>query len=287
MDSPSIRRILVALDASPHSLAALAAAVELSVKLQAELLGLFVEDVDLLRLASSPYARGLLLPSAKDMAVDFAAMEREFKAHAELARRALAAAAERANVKWAFRTVRGSVPSEILAAAAACDLIALGWRGWSLKKPQVGSTAAASARQTIPVLLLSAGNMHAERPVLVWFDGTSESKRAVLAAADLASLRSHKLTVLLPPAGSKSAEGLQQQVENLLTGKELQLVCRHVPDLSQESLLGILRSIHPGMIVLTGKEPFPQPALLLARLDALHISALLLGESSLFALQEG
>ena len=45
---PTIRRILVALDASPHSLAALEAASELADALKAELVGIFVEDVNLL-----------------------------------------------------------------------------------------------------------------------------------------------------------------------------------------------------------------------------------------------
>ena len=48
---PTIRRILVALDASPHSQAALQAASELAAALKAELVGIFVEDVNLLHLA--------------------------------------------------------------------------------------------------------------------------------------------------------------------------------------------------------------------------------------------
>ena len=51
------RRIVVALDASSHSHAALAAAVALAGRLQAELQGIFVEDVNLLRLAELPFAR--------------------------------------------------------------------------------------------------------------------------------------------------------------------------------------------------------------------------------------
>jgi nucleotide-binding universal stress UspA family protein len=45
----TIRRILVALDASPHSFAALEAAAHLAAHLEAELFGLYVEDENLLR----------------------------------------------------------------------------------------------------------------------------------------------------------------------------------------------------------------------------------------------
>ena len=48
-DQLSIRRILVALDASPASLSAMQNAVELAARLGAELIGLFVEDINLLR----------------------------------------------------------------------------------------------------------------------------------------------------------------------------------------------------------------------------------------------
>jgi len=50
-DEPTIRRILVALDASRYSLAALEAAIELAAGLEAELQGIFVEDVSELRAA--------------------------------------------------------------------------------------------------------------------------------------------------------------------------------------------------------------------------------------------
>ena len=51
---PQMRRILVAVDASPHSLAALDAALRLAADLEAEIIGLFVEDINLLRLAGMP-----------------------------------------------------------------------------------------------------------------------------------------------------------------------------------------------------------------------------------------
>ncbi|MFW5810637.1 MAG: universal stress protein, partial [Thermodesulfobacteriota bacterium] len=51
----TIRRILVALDASPASLEGLKTAAELAERLNAELYGLFVEDIDLLRAVELPF----------------------------------------------------------------------------------------------------------------------------------------------------------------------------------------------------------------------------------------
>src|SRR5690554_3194211 len=49
-------RVLVLLDASRHSLAALAAAVELACRQRAELVALYVEDTDLLHCGAFPFA---------------------------------------------------------------------------------------------------------------------------------------------------------------------------------------------------------------------------------------
>ena len=55
----SFRRILVALDGSAHVLAALQAASEMAARMKSELVGLFVEDINLVRLAGLPFPREL------------------------------------------------------------------------------------------------------------------------------------------------------------------------------------------------------------------------------------
>jgi hypothetical protein len=53
----AIRRILIALDASPDGLSALETSAWLAARMNAELQGLFVEDESLLRIAEIPLAR--------------------------------------------------------------------------------------------------------------------------------------------------------------------------------------------------------------------------------------
>ena len=120
-DEVSFRRILVALDASNHSLAALEAAVELAATMKAELEGLYVEDVKLLRVASSPATREVRYPFVSAAQLDSEYMERQLRAQASQARRALMAACEKQKVKWSFRVVRGEVAHEVVAAAPQID----------------------------------------------------------------------------------------------------------------------------------------------------------------------
>ena len=52
----SIRRIMVALDASPRNVEMIEIAAKLAARMGSELIGLFVEDINLLRMADLPFA---------------------------------------------------------------------------------------------------------------------------------------------------------------------------------------------------------------------------------------
>ena len=117
------RRIVVGLDAGPRGRATLEAAAQLAARMQAELVGLFVEDIDLLHLAGLPFAREVGYPSAALRQLDVAAMERALRATAQEVRRMLAGVAGRAPLSWSFRVARGAVLAELRAAAAQGDIV--------------------------------------------------------------------------------------------------------------------------------------------------------------------
>jgi nucleotide-binding universal stress UspA family protein len=182
----SRRRVLVALDASPASLAAAGAAAELAARLAAELAGLFVEDEDLLRLAGAAEAwQGEILTGALRPA---AGTDLESLLRAQRAR-ALAAvkdAAQKCAVAFSFKAVRGRVTPEILAAAAT-DLLALGAVGWSRGWGQpYGGTARALVESAAgrAVLLVALPDGPSD-PIVVYDDGSPATSLALDLAAEL------------------------------------------------------------------------------------------------------
>jgi nucleotide-binding universal stress UspA family protein len=251
----TIRRILVALDASAQSLAAVDAAVELAARLEAELLGLFVEDVELLRLAESPYARELLYFSAKEAPLSRATMEARLRAQSEQARKALGTAAERSQVPWTFRIVRGRVTQEILAAAAEADLLAMGRIGWSFGPlARLGSSALGVVTSAIPVLLVSEEGLPPDVKLVVYYDGSTAAQRSLLAAVQLGKPEKNIITVLLSAPDRDRALKMRDEVNALLEGKEIEVRYREIDPGDEMSLFRALKAEQPGSLVLGGRE---------------------------------
>lgn len=216
-----IRRILVALDASPHSLSALEAAATLAARFRAELLGLFVEDINLLRSAQLPFAREVGLFSGTLRGLDSQRVERQLHARAVRARQALAAVAERAQVQWSFRTTSGQIVPELLAAALDVDLVILGKAGWSGQRC-LGSHARAIVSQVRgPALILQHG-VHLGLPVLVLYDGSSSTQRALAAAVRLIEERQGHLVILLLADSPDAAQSLQADIAEWLGKRGLE-----------------------------------------------------------------
>ena len=251
-----ISRILVALDASAHSLAALEEAVALANRLKAEVMGLFVEDINLLRLATSPMARQIGLPSAIGEEIDSAMIESGLRAQANQARDALEAAAGRAGVNWSFRTVRGRVAEEVIAAAGESDLLIVGWASRPLSlKVRLGSTALAiAARAPRSVLLLRHGASLA-RPVAVAFDGSTGAEKALAAAVDLSTHNSGELTVILLTGEKEGIERLKEQVTARLEGDYVSAKFCAVRRARPETICAALNETGSGVLVLSADSP--------------------------------
>ena len=153
-----IARIVVGLEPARRSRATLAAAARIAARMEAELVGVFVEDADLLHLAGMPFAREVGYPSAAERALDTSIMERSMRALADETRRALAAIAEPALLRWSFRVARGSIASELLAGAGETDLILLLQEGAPAIAICSSAVAAAAVVKAASALIGSSGS---------------------------------------------------------------------------------------------------------------------------------
>ncbi len=121
-------RLIVALDAVAGNRDAARAAAALASVLGIELAGLFVEDVNLVRLAGLPFARQVPVSGGPARPLERQSLESQLRALEAAARQELARAASSVQVTWSFQVRRGTLPDEVLAAPGEADLLLLGAR---------------------------------------------------------------------------------------------------------------------------------------------------------------
>jgi nucleotide-binding universal stress UspA family protein len=212
LPAPAVEYILVALDLSPHSEAALAAAAELAAALHLELRGLYVEDVNLLRLCGLPFAIEFGSFTARPRRMEQTHMEREFRIQASQLRKIMADVAGQRRIAWSFQVVRGGVTDQVLEASQAARMLSLGRVGRSPGK-RTGSTAQAIAARTQRPVVLQSRQRRVGGPFVVVYTGSEAADHALALGVQLAAQEGGALLVLVygdfdwEPLAQASQEG--------------------------------------------------------------------------------
>ena len=233
--------ILVAMDASPHSEAALVAAAELAAALHLELRGLFVEDISLLYLCGFSFGMEIGAFTAKPHRLEQRHLEREFRVQAAMLRKIMADIAGQRRVKWSFQVVRGAVTDQLLAASTTAQMMSLGRVGRSPGK-RTGSTAQAIARQTQRPVVIQSAQRKVAGPYTLVYTGSVASINAALLTVQLAAQDDNPVTLLA--FGVSSLEGLAEQL-----GETAPQTYVHLVE-SLSDLLHDLHSIKAGTVIL-------------------------------------
>ncbi len=211
-----VQRILVALDESNQSVAALETAARLAEQLEAELLGMFVEDIELLHLSGLPFAREVGMTSASSREISDESMERSLRARAGRMRANLESIAEKHSIDVSFKVKRGKVLPEVLQASHEVDLVAVGTRGLKIGfRNKLGSTCRGVVEESRCSVLLIQEDIAPGDTVLALFDGSVESEKALKLASELALNKRNRLVVILL-ANESDLEEQQEHAANIL-----------------------------------------------------------------------
>jgi hypothetical protein len=197
VSSSPIRRVVVALDASPYSRAVLRTAARIAVGLGAQLEGLFVEDARLLEVADLSIAAELRQPGGM-RAYDRPLAERELRVVAQTVERWAGEIARQHNPEWRFRVVRGNIAQSVMEAAGANALLSLGRysKPIGLRPVRIGSvTQQVWGEYRAPLLLLHK-EIRPGQPILLTTSGTVDELPLVAMAVRLSQLYQSPLIVL-------------------------------------------------------------------------------------------
>ncbi len=217
-----LKRILLPVDLSRDSLAALNIAFDLAAALGGDVSALFVEDQRLLAAGSLPFAREVGSFSGISRQIGCEDIEHRFRSVADRARIALVRAGRSKRVRSFFRVTRGDVSEQILTASGNADLIVLGKAGWAAEACQCqtpGNTCLKILAETrIPVLVVERGTSFSP-PILAVDDDTTAGLHAVEVAHRLGEMLGWNTTILAArgmATGEEVLESIPQEKPNLI-----------------------------------------------------------------------
>lgn len=239
---PSTDYILVALDTSPYSAAALAAAAEVAATLNLELRGIYVEDVNLLHLCGLPFSLEIGSFTANPRRLEQTRVERDFRLQAAQLRRAMADIAGRQRVSWSFKVVRGGVTQEVLSAGSSAQMVSIGRVGTTPGK-RTGSTAQAVVRNTQRPVIVQA-QQSLDGPFTVVYMGDPSSDNAMRLAIQLAKQRKTSIEVMTL---AHARSGVDFYIEEM-TKSEIEHKVHTVPQV--EMMVEALHQLGVGAVIL-------------------------------------
>lgn len=202
----NIHRILVALDPSFNirevNYSILQAATSLAIRLDAELNTLFVEDINLLRLAELPVAREVVYGAATGRKLNINDLERSLNTQTIRLRKLVETVAQQNQIKITFDVMRGDIAREVCSASKNVDLLVVGKNTQTLRQSlKIGNiTKAILSSVNCNLLLLQHGAI-IERPVAVFYTGSDASQKALQLAIQLVQ-QDHKNLIVVYSAGT-------------------------------------------------------------------------------------
>jgi nucleotide-binding universal stress UspA family protein len=239
-----IRRILVALDASPHSRAALDAAARVASDVGAGLQGLFIKDESILRAARLPVAEEVRAFTRDPNEVGPGRMKRQLRYQAEQAKALLQQAAERADLPHDFTVAEGRVADELLAAAGDADLLTLGKTSHRSSRRRLGVTARTVLSNASLPVLVAREPIARRRPLVTYFDGSDATTAALRMAALLAG-----------HSNGRELKRLRAGVLERYAPQVPRLILRALDRPSPGRLAAVARSEEGGLVVVPGTLP--------------------------------
>lgn len=264
------RRVFVALDPCEADLADFEASARLAAGLNAELVGLFVEDSRLIEAADLPVTQLVPARCRGLSSVDGAAMRRAFRVAAQRSREAMSAAAERWRLEWSFEVTQTGPAQEAVSRLTADDLLALCGMG-RVGRPRGGPGPDWAASCT--VVRLRRGATRAQ-PVAVLYEGGETLLRL---GGDLARIYESPLWVLVPAAEKAVLRARAAEAAAWLAERGITARIDPAPGTALRDVVARLRGAYPGFVLVDRRGDLGGQIDMEALADEVRTSVVVLG----------
>lgn len=252
--------ILVALDSSRHSEAALEVAAAIAKALQANMYGLFVQDErwrQLSRLSSSSEVNELT-GDIEPLAVN--QIEKQIRILEGRIQRRFVQISRKHELSYTWKSVAGNVNDKLLEAAKNADLITIGTGGKTYSgKHRIGSTArTVIEKSNKPVLILQSGLQIAQSVIAV-HDGSESSLKGIEFGLSFAEKSKSKLIILEMNTGEESSN-TRKGLKDLLQDSPVNVEIHVLNQINSGTFINIVSRQYGGLLVIPENNRFAKMA---------------------------
>lgn len=238
--APEVRRILVGLTPASNAGRAIATAAILASAFEAKIVGLFVQQENMLDWAEFPFARVLDFDKPSPRAVSRQLMQQAVARTAAICKRTLSNHAAKAQLKWSFSAQQGDFSSKVEEMAGAGDYVVL-----PSETHDTGVHSVVHALRAMPAGVrgvVVAALHHDSRPrgpIVAIDDGDETGARTVALAARLAGLEDRELHLFVIAAADADADRIEARAAALVGNKRALTTHRYVPGAPQSIAAGL------------------------------------------------
>lgn len=251
-----LHNILVAIDTSSHSRAALKAAAALAKIMEARIHGLFVQDEIWSKISRIPSSSTINELTGTIRPLKQKKLENQIEMLEKRLRRRLETISRENKIKHSWESVRGIVEEKILEAAEEADLITIGRRGSSFPgRRRLGSSAKAVIEKSDkPVLILKQG-LELGSKITILYDASAESQRGMRLALSLAQKNDSPITILVADNNPKALKERDKELENTLEEVSISTTVKLLEHTDTWSFLNSVRNLNSDLLVISKNQP--------------------------------
>lgn len=253
-DPLCVEHILVSLDSSPHSFAALRAAVTLTRHYEADLRGIFVEDIALLGLAESPFRQEVGEYSAIIREFSTDDISRGILVQSRWVVKTFRKVINQSNIQGEFDILRGKVIEMIDHETQRCDLLVLGKTGTNpLRRHGLGSTARYLIIHSKVSLLLVEEDNNIGYPMILLYQDSLTGQIGLETARDLLD-PTETLVILLDEDDPEKHQRDKARVNQWATENNIDISIQSYKKRTFDYIIGKIHGLKEGLFILPHTE---------------------------------
>jgi len=255
----SFRRVVIALEMSSMA-TSMSVALELARSMEAEIVGLFIEDIDLLSVAALPFAE-VGFPSAARRNLDVDAMERSLRAKARLVHQEFAARLAGDPLKWTFEVVRGRTVTALASVAEVQDIAVVPLSSAVVAEPGARArTVHAVDAAPVPLLLVS-GAARTDGAIAVVFAPGTPAQEVARIAVLLAPHYGRSPLFVLAGAEAAQSEAWRRDIEERLGAHAIEGRFRSLAHVEAPEIDRLVARERPRLLLALADSPEAHDAL--------------------------